>query len=195
MHLPTLLNIALSWRPPAYHDTLFGLDPLRDGPPTSHVELAVVRSVLRANPRIAPLDALALCVRVVDAARANDLPPEFLAATLLQESAFDPQAISVAGAAGIAQFMPETAAAAGVDPFDPIAAIDGSAALLGGYLRSYRAAYADPYAVTLAAYNAGPGAVDAYKGVPPYPETRAYIADVIDRWAKIDAAEKPISPG
>ena len=200
MRIPTIVNIALGWRSPStllgtrpsYHDTLRGADPLRDGGPTPYVELAIVRSVLRANPKLAPVDALMLAARAVRAASANDLSPEFFAATLLQESAFDPGAISIAGAAGIAQFMPETAAASGVDPFEPLSAIDGAAALLGGYLRAYAAAYDDPYAAALAAYNAGPAAVAAYKGVPPYAETQLYIADVIDRWAKIEAAERPI---
>ena len=125
------------------------------------------------------------------AARANSLPPEFLVATLLQESAFDPGAVSVAGAEGIAQFMPETAAGAGVDPFDPSSAIDGAAQLLGTYVADYAQRYDDPFSLALAAYNAGPAAVRAYGGVPPYPETQAYIDDVIDRWAKIAAAEAP----
>lgn len=124
------------------------------------------------------------------AARGHDLPPEFLAATLLQESAFDPQAISSAGAVGIAQFMPSTAALAGIDPFDPYDAINGAAQLLSQYVRGYAAAYPNAYAAALAAYNAGPGAVDEYHGVPPYPETREYIDDIVDRWAKIAGYER-----
>jgi len=132
-----------------------------------------------------------LAAATMRAARSNDLPPEFLAATLLQESAFDPRAISSAGAVGIAQFMPSTAAAAGVNPFDPFDAIAGAAALLGSYVRDYEGRYPEPYAIALAAYNAGPGAVDAYHGEPPYEETRGYIDDVVDRWAQIVSYEKP----
>src|SRR5581483_5125277 len=109
-----------------------------------------------------------------------------------QESAFDPRALSWAGAIGIAQFMPETAADAGVDPYDPLSAIGGAGALLGSYARAYRSQYANPLTAALAAYNAGPGAVAQYHGVPPYAETREYIDDVIDRWAKISGYEKPI---
>ncbi len=127
----------------------------------------------------------------VRAARANALPPEFLAAALLQESAFDPWAISSAGAVGIAQFMPYTAAGEAVNPFDPFSSIDGAARLLSSYLIAYSGVYANPYAAALAAYNAGPGAVQAYGGVPPYPETRAYIADIVDRWAQIAGYERP----
>jgi soluble lytic murein transglycosylase-like protein len=99
--------------------------------------------------------------------------------------------LSVAGAVGIAQFMPSTADAAGVNPFDPFAAIPGAAALLAQYVRRY-AAYPNPYVAALAAYNAGPGAVDEYNGVPPYAETREYVNDIVDRWAKITAYETPI---
>jgi soluble lytic murein transglycosylase-like protein len=186
-------NSALSWHAPAYADTLFGLRLLHDGPPVADPVLAIARAVLRTNPQIAPADALHLAGETARAARANALPPEFLAAALLQESAFDPRALSAAGAVGIAQFMLSTAEAAGVDPFDPDDAIRGAAELLSGYVRAYRGAYADPYAAALAAYNAGPGAVSEYHGVPPYPETREYIADIVDRWAKIVSYERPIS--
>jgi soluble lytic murein transglycosylase-like protein len=152
--------------------------------------LAITRTVLHTNPRLSPIDALQLSYAVARAARVNDLPPEFLAATLLQESAFDPQAISLAGAIGIAQFMPSTADAAGVDPFDPYDAIRGAARLLGEYVRDYDRRYPNPYVDALAAYNAGPGAVEAYRGVPPYAETRGYIDDIADRWAKIAGYER-----
>lgn len=152
--------------------------------------LAVTRTVLHTNARLSPIDALRLSGAAVRAALRNGLPPEFLAATLLQESAFDPQAISAAGAIGIGQFMPSTADEAGIDPFDPYQAIDGSAQLLASYVRAYRARYDNPYATALAAYNAGPGAVSAYDGVPPYAETREYIADIVDRWARIAGYER-----
>lgn len=169
---------------------LFGARLLYDGAPTSSATIAVTRAVLHTNPRIAPLDALRLADATVIAARRHGVPPEFLAATLLQESAFDPQAISSAGAVGIAQFMPSTAAGIGIDPFDPFQAIDGAAELLSEYVRAYREEYPNPYAIALAAYNAGPGAVDAYHGVPPYAQTREYINDIVDRWAKIAGYER-----
>jgi soluble lytic murein transglycosylase-like protein len=183
--------MALSWRLPAYADTLFGMRLLRDGSTTSSSTLAIARAVLHTNPRISPIDALLLASATVSAARAHSLPPEFLAATLLQESAFDPWAFSSAGAVGIAQFMPSTAAEIGVDPFDPLAAIGGAAQLLASYTNAYSGVYANPYTAALAAYNAGPGAVAAYHGVPPYPETRAYIDDIVDRWAQIAGYELP----
>lgn len=162
---------------------------VRDGRPVTQPELAIARAILRTNPRIAQAYALLLAIATTGAAERNALPPEFLAATLLQESAYDVEALSAAGAVGIAQFEPETAAGIGVDPYDPLASIDGAAALLGSYATAYRKAYADPYAAALAAYNAGPLAVKRYAGVPPYPETHEYIALIFDRWARIVSYE------
>jgi soluble lytic murein transglycosylase-like protein len=145
---------------------------------TARPNVKLAREALRANPRLAPIDALLLATDVVDAAEDHGLPVGFLGATLLQESAFDPGAMSSAGAVGIAQFTLPTAAAAGIDPWNPQQAIGGAAALLSSYVRAYGGANDDPYALALAAYDAGPGAVAAYHGVPPYAETRAYIIDV-----------------
>jgi soluble lytic murein transglycosylase-like protein len=192
VYIPTVVNATLSWHAPAYADTLFGIRLFRDGPPVKYPALAITRAILRTNPRLSPIDALRLAGATVNAARAHDLPPEFLGATLLQESAYDPRALSAAGAVGIAQFMPSTANGIGVDPFEPFSAIDGAATLLASYVRTYDGVYANPYAAALAAYNAGPGAVSAYHGVPPYPETREYIADIVDRWAKIVGYEPQI---
>lgn len=98
-----------------------------------------------------------------------------LAAQLLVESNFDPNAVSPAGAQGIAQFMPGTAAAYGLrDPFDPERAIDAQAHLVSDLLRQFGS-----IPLALAAYNAGPGAVSGCGCVPPYPETRAYVARIL----------------
>lgn len=185
-----MLNTALSWPAPASADALKGARILMDGPRVSAPALAIARAVLRTNPRITAIGALALAQATVVAARRASVPPEFLGATLLQESAYDPRAISSAGAVGIAQFEPETAREVGVDPFDPYAAIAGAARLLGAYLVRYRMRYDDPYAAALAAYNAGPGAVAYYRGVPPYPETREYVELIYERWGRIGSYER-----
>jgi soluble lytic murein transglycosylase-like protein len=189
VHLARVLNIALSWPSPAAVDAIKGAVLIRDGPALAQPELAITRAILRTNPRIAQADALLLAGETTAAARTHALAPEFLAATLLQESAYDPQALSAAGAIGIAQFMPETAADAGVDPYDPFDSIAGAAALLGSYITAYRDRYANPYRAALAAYNAGPLAVAYYHGVPPYPETHEYIDLIFDRWARIVSYE------
>ncbi|HLI94794.1 MAG TPA: lytic transglycosylase domain-containing protein [Candidatus Baltobacteraceae bacterium] len=189
VYLPVVRNAVLSWHAPAYADVLLGARPLYDGPPAPSKALAITRAALHTNVELSPIDALQLSAAVTQAARVRGLPPEFLAATLLQESAFDPRAISSAGAIGIAQFMPSTADAVGIDPFDPYDAIDGAAQLLSSYVQAY-AQSPNPYVLALAAYNAGPGAVAAYHGVPPYPETRDYINLIFDRWAKIVGYER-----
>ena len=109
-HLARALNIALTWPRPVRVDALKGAMLLRDGPPVREPDLAIARAILRTNPRLAQADALLFAGATVQAALANSLPPEFLGATLLQESAYDPRAFSSAGAIGIGQFMPETAA-------------------------------------------------------------------------------------
>ncbi|MGZ5323222.1 MAG: transglycosylase SLT domain-containing protein [Solirubrobacterales bacterium] len=98
-----------------------------------------------------------------------------LAAQLEAESGFDPGAVSPAGAQGIAQFMPGTAASYGLrDPFDPVAAIDAQAHLMSDLMQQFRSV-----PLALAAYNAGPGAVAPCMCVPAYPETRAYVARIL----------------
>jgi soluble lytic murein transglycosylase-like protein len=163
-----------------------GLRLLMDAGPEAPVGVRVAREVLRTNPRIAPVDALLLGTRALNAAREHGVAPAFLVATLLQESAFDPRATSAAGAVGIAQFTVPTARTVGLaDPWDADGAIASSARLLAAYVAEYQGHEEDPYALALAAYNAGPGAVTAYGGVPPYAETREYIADIRDRWSRI----------
>lgn len=98
-----------------------------------------------------------------------------LAAQLMAESNFDPAAVSPAGAQGIAQFIPSTAAAYGLaDPFDPAAAIGAQAHLMSDLLGQFGSPE-----LALAAYNAGPAPVAACSCVPPYPETQAYVARIM----------------
>jgi len=100
-----------------------------------------------------------------------------LAAQIAQESNFEPNVVSSAGAEGIAQFMPGTAAAIGLrDPFDPKQAIDAQAHLMRDLLRRFGSV-----ALALAAYNAGDGPVAACSCVPPIPETVAYVAAILGR--------------
>ncbi|GAC1442473.1 MAG: hypothetical protein NVS3B17_02000 [Vulcanimicrobiaceae bacterium] len=186
VRLDALTERVASWRIPLASADLRGLRLLYDTPVPGGPTLAVVRSAVRANHRLDPFDALVFVTHARGMARRHRLDGGFFCATLLQESGFNPDAISAAGAVGIAQFTLETADRAGVDPFDWADAMRGSAALLGGYVSAYDGVYPDPYAAALAAYNAGPGAVARYRGIPPYPETRDYILDIFDRWSRID---------
>jgi hypothetical protein len=110
-----------------------------------------------------------------------------LAAQIMAESNFNPTAVSPAGAQGIAQFMPATAAAYGLgDPFDARAAIDAQAHLMSDLLRQFGSV-----PLALAAYNAGPAPVSACSCVPPYPETKAYVARIL---GLLDGAGEIMAP-
>jgi len=112
---------------------------------------------------------------IIRAAQRWSVSAQLLAAQLYAESNFNPFARSPAGAQGIAQFMPGTAAAIGLlDPFDPEAAIDAQGHLMRDLLGRFGSV-----PLALAAYNAGPGAVAACGCIPPYPETRAYVARIL----------------
>lgn len=101
--------------------------------------------------------------------------PRLLAAVARAESAFNPRAVSPAGAQGLMQLMPGTARGLGVsDPFDPAQAVDGAARLLRDLHRQFGTTE-----LALAAYNAGPGAVQRYGGIPPYRETQNYVATIM----------------
>ncbi len=114
-------------------------------------------------------------VNTIEAAAANNgIPAALLAALVSHESGFDPTAVSSAGAEGIAQFMPGTAAGMGIDPDDPTEAINAAAKLLGSYTAQFGS-----YSDALAAYDAGSAAVERYGGVPPYAETQAYVPAVL----------------
>ncbi|MBM3666726.1 MAG: hypothetical protein FJW90_04475, partial [Actinobacteria bacterium] len=116
-----------------------------------------------------------------------DVSGALLAAQIMAESAFDPAAVSPAGAQGIAQFMPGTAASYGLrNPFDPEAAIDAQAHLMSDLLAQFKSV-----PLALAAYNAGPGAVSACSCAGPYAETRAYVARIL---ALLDGAGAALAP-
>ena len=122
------------------------------------------------RPQLAPFAA-----EFRAAAKAAGVEDAWLRAIAHAESGFDADAVSDKGAQGVMQLMPEVAAEYGVaDPFDPAQSIRAGARHLRALLRRYR----DDRSLALAAYNAGIGAVQRHGGVPPYPETQAYIAKV-----------------
>ncbi len=112
---------------------------------------------------------------IVRASQRWNVGAALLSAQIYAESNFNPFAQSPAGAQGIAQFMPGTAQGLGLqNPFDPEEAIDAQAHLMRDLLRRFGSV-----PLALAAYNAGPGAVEQYGGIPPYAETRAYVAKIL----------------
>ena len=117
---------------------------------------------------------------VREAARRSGLPPEFVESVALVESGFRAGAISPKGALGVMQLMPGTAKTLGADPRDTAQNIDAGTRLL----RELLVRYDGDVVKALAAYNAGEGAVDRYKGMPPYNETRWYVKKVIDAYQK-----------
>jgi soluble lytic murein transglycosylase-like protein len=185
--LPAVRDAVLSWHIPQVVPVFRGARLLADAPKPASAAVALTKSIIRSNPRLSPLDALHLALLSERSARDAGLNEDFFGATILQESAFDQFAISSAGALGIAQFMLYTADAFSIDPLDPREALAGAARLLATYVAHYRGRFvpSNPYALALAAYNAGPLAVDHYEGVPPYSETRDYIGDIDERIARI----------
>lgn len=142
------------------------------------------------NPR-PPVTALAICMTLARTAQDNNLPIDFFTRLIWRESSFNSNAISYAGAQGIAQFMPATAAGRGLaDPFDPLPALQAA----GKFLRELRARFGN-VGLAAAAYNAGPGRVEAWlarRAALPR-ETRIYVWTITqipaEQW--IGIADKP----
>ena len=108
------------------------------------------------------------------AARKHGVPEDLFLRLVQQESGWNPQAVSHKGATGLAQLMPGTAAKLGVDAADPQQNLDGGAR----YLAMMYAKFGS-WRLALAAYNAGPGAVEKHGGIPPYDETKNYVKAIL----------------
>ena len=154
------------------------LTPARAEPPGGAASAAsneaATAATTEAQPRAARPSVDDICRTLAQAAADNELPEEFFTRLIWQESRFDPAAVSPAGAQGIAQFMPQTAAMRGLtNAFEPLQALRE----LASYLRELRTTFRGNLGLAAAAYNAGPGPVEAWlarRSVLPA-ETQAYV--------------------
>ena len=131
-----------------------------------------------ARPVPAPVQQADPKALIRDAAARYVLPPAFVESVAKVESALKTGAVSPKGAIGVMQLMPATARSLAADPSDPEQNIDAGTRLL----RELLIKYDGDVAKALAAYNAGPAAVDRYQGIPPYPETQSYVDKVIQSY-------------
>lgn len=144
------------------------------------------RALRHFNPQLDDDTALDLAAATIDRADREGLDARLLVAVIAVESSWDPAARSRAGARGLGQLMPQTAAGLGVDPDDPFENIAGAARQLHLLLDRFSGgARRRHYALALAAYNAGAGAVRRYGGIPPYAETQAYVRRVLSLWRRL----------
>lgn len=138
----------------------------------------VSRSIL--DERATPWEAL-----VTKHAKAHGVPAALVRAVMRVESCFDRNAVSRSGARGLMQLMPDTAAQLGVrDSFDADQNIAGGAR----YLSQLLARFKNDKRLAIAAYNAGPSAVDTHRGIPPFPETRSYVERVLAEYLSLTRA-------
>jgi soluble lytic murein transglycosylase-like protein len=154
-------------------------------PPSAPAQAVKVRQVVvDPNRTLTPQEL------ITRAAERAGLPPEFVHSIARAESGYHPNAISPKGAIGLMQLMPGTAAGLNVDPYDPAQNAEGGAMYLRDLLLKYEN---DPHQVSkaVAAYNAGPAAVDKYKGIPPYRETIQYVNRVLKQYEKEQQRKKP----
>jgi soluble lytic murein transglycosylase-like protein len=137
---------------------------------------------------------MSLTPAVTAAAQAHNIDPLLLHAIAHVESRHNARAVSPAGARGVMQVMPATARRFGVgDPEQALFDANTNLRASASYLRTLRARYGDNLRLVLAAYNAGEGAVDKHGGVPPYPETQAYVRDVLAVYGRL-RAEFAVAP-
>ena len=157
-------------------EEITGVERVPDPPATPAKSAAGKTALSDGKPLEATLSAADLREMLATAGQKHNLDFDLLASLVKAESGGNSNAVSRAGARGLMQLMPSTATELGVDDsFRPDQNVRGGSA----YLDELLARYHDNLALALAAYNAGPAAVDRYHGIPPYRETRVYVARVI----------------
>jgi soluble lytic murein transglycosylase-like protein len=148
--------------------------------PATPAAIAVYATVLRhINPQMPGWQSRDLARRVLVNAERWRIDANMLVAIVTVESRWQTHAVSPAGAIGLGQLMPGTAALLGVNPRDPKQNLSGAARYLRGLMQRFGSKH---YTLVFAAYNAGPKAVSEYGGIPPYDETVSYVERVLGAW-------------
>ncbi len=151
--------------------------------PATPVAIAVYSKVLRhINPQMPNWQSQSLARRVLVNAERWRLDANMLVAVVTVESRWHTHALSRAGAIGLGQLMPGTAALLGVNPHDPAQNLSGAARYLRGLVQRFGSKH---YDLVIAAYNAGPKAVSEYGGIPPFDETQNYVVRVLAAWSTL----------
>ena len=156
-------------------------------PPAANNPVAVrayARVLRKINPQMPAWQSQSLAKHLLINAGRWKIDANMLVALVTVESSWHTHARSWAGAIGLGQLMPGTAAKLHVNPADPYQNLQGAARYLYGLLTRFHGK-SDRYALAFAAYNAGPKAVEQYGGIPPYAETQNYVVKVTTTWKKI----------
>ncbi len=154
--------------------------------PATPLAIRTYAHVLRRfNPQLPSWQSEDLARHLLSSASKWKIDTNMLAAIVTVESSWHTHALSSAGAIGLGQLMPGTAATLGVDPHNPAQNLAGAAKYLRGLLETF-GSNPHRYELTFAAYNAGPKAVERYGGVPPYYETQRYVVKVLRAWNELN---------
>jgi len=166
--------------------------PIPNAPQTGRFSALVQQAMQGQEGAAAPMAPTAIDQLVQTNSQAWGVDPDLIRAVMANESAFNPNATSSAGAQGLMQLMPETAASLGVaDAYNPEQNVWGGTR----YLRSMLDRFGGNMTKAVAAYNAGPNAVEQYGGIPPYPETQSYVENVLNTYQQYKNAQQgPVPP-
>lgn len=173
-------------------DDGYAAQPPLNTPQTGRFASMVQQAVNSDTGSAAPVPPEQIDALVQQNSQTWGVDPDLIRAVMANESAFNPNATSTAGAQGLMQLMPETAASLGVtDAYNPEQNVWGGTR----YLRGMLDRFGGNLTKAVAAYNAGPNAVERYGGVPPYAETQSYVENVLNSYQQYKNAQaNPIPP-